>query len=204
MDQAVADCQSDDMQLGAGDALLIVDLQNDFLPGGRLAVPGGDQVVPLLGEWARRFAALALPVVATRDWHPPDHCSFAARGGIWPEHCVAGSEGAEFASGLVLPESTTVVAKATGRDEEAYSGFAGTGLANRLREAGVRRLFVGGLATDYCVLNTVVDALDAGFAVVVLAEAIRAVDVEPGDGERALARMSARGARIVGSAEARQ
>lgn len=181
----------------AGDALLIVDVQNDFLPGGALPVPHGDEVIPALNRWIARFRERSLPVVATRDWHPPDHCSFQPQGGPWPVHCVAGTEGAAFASGLRLPEGALIISKATDSDREAYSGFQGTDLAARLRTLGVRRLFVGGLATDYCVLATVRDALDEGFDVVVLREAVRAVDLHPGDGDRALEDMERLGARLL-------
>ncbi len=184
-----------------GDALIIVDVQRDFLPGGSLAVPGGDEVVSVLNEYLWCFVSKGLPVVATRDWHPADHCSFQERGGDWPPHCVAGTKGAEFAPELLLPPSATVIDKASFSDQEAYSGFAGTDLAQRLRQAGVTRLFVGGLATDYCVLNTVADALDEGFSVVVLVDAVRAVDVQPNDGARAMARMSALGARVASLGE---
>ncbi|HET6719984.1 MAG TPA: isochorismatase family protein [Rhodocyclaceae bacterium] len=183
-----------DSALRPGDALLIVDLQNDFLPGGSLAVADGDRVVAPIQGWVARFAAAGAPIFATRDWHPEDHCSFRAAGGPWPPHCVAGTNGAAFAPGLALPAGAVVVAKATRRDADAYSGFAGTDLDRRLREAGARRLFVGGLATDYCVLNTVLDALRLGYAVVVLTACVRAVEVAAGDGERALAAMRAAGA----------
>lgn len=178
----------------AGDALLVVDVQRDFLPGGALAVPGGDDVVAPLAAWARRFAAAGRPVFVTGDRHPGDHCSFVAQGGTWPPHCVAGSPGAEFAPGLDLPAGASVIAKATRRDADAYSGFAGTDLDAQLRALGVRRLFVGGLATDYCVVNTVLDALRLGYRVVLLLDCIRAVDVAAGDGERAIAAMLAAGA----------
>lgn len=178
----------------AGDAMLVVDVQCDFLPGGALAVPGGDAVVAPLAAWARRFAAAGRPVFATRDRHPGDHCSFVAQGGTWPPHCVAGSPGADFAPGLDLPAGASVIAKATQRDADAYSGFAGTDLDAQLRALGVRRLFVGGLATDYCVVNTVQDALRLGYRVVLLLDCIRAVDVAAGDGERAIAAMLAAGA----------
>lgn len=181
-----------------GDALLIVDVQNDFLPGGSLAVPDGDRVVPELKAWSARFAAAGLPVFATRDWHPPDHCSFVGRGGPWPPHCVAGSRGAEFAPGLALPATAQVVSKAVDAAADAYSGFAGTDLHERLQAFGVHRLFVGGLATDYCVLNTVRDACALGYRVLVLPAAIRAVDVKPGDGTRAIAAMRAAGAAMLG------
>jgi nicotinamidase/pyrazinamidase len=186
-----------DRRLQPGDALVIVDVQCDFLPGGSLAVPAGDAVVAPLNAWIARFAAAGLPVFATRDWHPPDHCSFRApggQGGTWPPHCVAGTPGARFAAGLALPTTARVVSKATRQEADAYSGFAGTDLHRQLQHLGVRRLFVGGLATDYCVLNTVQDALRLGYGVVLLADCIRAVDVQPGDGERAIAAMVAAGA----------
>lgn len=179
----------------AGDALLIVDVQRDFLPGGRLAVARGDEVVPVLNDYIARFRAGGLPVFASRDWHPADHRSFASHGGPWPAHCVAGEAGAEFAPGLELPPDAVVISKATDRAEEAYSAFQGTDLAERLARAGVGRVFVGGLATDYCVLNTVLDARRLGLEAIVLEDAVRAVDVQPGDGERALAAMAAAGAR---------
>ncbi|RMG30329.1 MAG: nicotinamidase [Gammaproteobacteria bacterium] len=180
-----------------GDALILVDVQNDFLPGGRLAVPDGDAVIPPLNAWIRRFRARGLPVFATRDWHPPDHCSFREQGGPWPPHCVAGTPGADFAPGLELPPEVVVISKATTPEKDAYSGFEGTDLAERLQERSVRRVFVGGLATDYCVLNTVLDALKAGFEAWVIKDAVRAVDVQPGDGERALERMRQAGAREI-------
>ena len=185
------------LRLQPGDALVIVDVQNDFLPGGRLAVPQGDAVVPPLNAWIRQFQQAGLPIVATRDWHPADHCSFQAQGGPWPPHCVADSAGAEFAPGLRLPEDVIIVSKATSPDKDAYSGFEGTDLAERLRNLGVKRLFVGGLATDYCVLNTVLDALKEGFETWVITDAIRAVNVQPDDGDKALERMRKAGARFV-------
>ncbi|HXF67554.1 MAG TPA: nicotinamidase [Burkholderiales bacterium] len=182
------------IELSAHDALLIVDVQNDFLPGGSLAVPGGDEVIAPLNRAIAAARRKGLPVIASRDWHPRDHCSFRTRGGPWPEHCVADSAGAQFAPGLELPPDAIIVSKATREDADAYSAFDGTGLAERLRALGVERLLVGGLATDYCVLNTVRDALKAGFGVLLLTDAIRAVNVEPGDGERAEAEMRAAGA----------
>jgi nicotinamidase/pyrazinamidase len=176
------------------DALLIVDVQNDFLPGGRLAVANGDQVVPVLKRAIALFARQSLPIVATRDWHPPNHCSFTAQGGPWPPHCIAHSEGAAFAAGLALPPDAIVVSKASTPDKDAYSGFEGTDLASRLRAGGSERLFIGGLATDYCVLNTVKDALALGFRVLLLEDAIRAVDVKPGDGQAAIEQMIGLGA----------
>lgn len=181
----------------SGDALLVVDVQNDFLPGGGLAVPDGDAVVPVLNRYLALFGQHKLPVYASRDWHPANHCSFRAQGGPWPPHCVAGSMGAAFAVGLALPHAAEVVSKASTPECDAYSAFGGTSLGTRLAGAGVKRLFVGGLATDYCVLNTVRDALALGYEVVLLTDAVRAVDVMPGDGEHALAEMHGLGAHFA-------
>ena len=176
------------------DAVLIVDVQADFLPGGNLGVQRGDEVVPVLNRYLAAVRRKGVPVFASRDWHPRDHCSFLARGGRWPEHCVAGSPGAEVAPGLALTRDAVIISKATVKDADAYSAFQGTDLAPRLRDLGVKRLLVGGLATDYCVLNTVLDARKAAFEVLLLADAIRAVNVKPGDGERAEREMEAAGA----------
>jgi nicotinamidase/pyrazinamidase len=178
----------------SGDALIIVDLQNDFLPGGSLAVPDGDAVIPVLNTWIRRFRAAGLPIFATRDWHPVDHCSFRDQGGPWPPHCVAGTKGAEFTPELVLPPDVLVHSKAMTPEKEAYSDFEDGGLGPKLREMGVRRVFIGGLATDYCVRATVLDARKEGFQVILLLDAIRAVEVQPGDGDRAIAEMCEAGA----------
>lgn len=180
-----------------GDALIIVDVQNDFLPGGSLAVPEGDRVVPVLNRYIKIFHSRGLPIYTTRDWHPADHCSFKAQGGIWPPHCVAGTEGAAFAPGLKLPDDAVIVSKATTIDKDAYSGFEGTDLAELMRARNIQCVFVGGLATEYCVLNTVRDALAAGFQVRVLREAIRAVNVKPGDGKRAEADMAKLGTQFI-------
>lgn len=182
-----------------GDALVIVDVQNDFLPGGSLAVPAGHEVIPPLNVVIANFAERALPIIATRDWHPINHCSFMSQGGIWPSHCIAGSKGAEFAPGLRIPNTTIVVSKATEPGADAYSGFESTALAIRLRSMEVKRLFIGGLATDYCVLETVSDALELGFGVVVLLDAIRPVNVHVGDGQAAVEQMVAKGAILVSS-----
>lgn len=180
-----------------GDALVIVDVQNDFLPGGSLAVPRGDEVVPVVNAAIAEFHAGRLPIFATRDLHPADHCSFEAQGGPWPVHCVVGTPGGDFAPGLTLTPDVAIISKASDPNEDAYSGFAGTDLDQRLRAAGVRRIFVGGLATEYCVLNTVQDALAAGYEVVLMLDAIRAVDVNPGDGGRAIIEMKRLGVHAV-------
>jgi nicotinamidase/pyrazinamidase len=190
-----------DCRLQPGDALLVADVQNDFLPGGALGIRGGDEIVAPLNRWMARFSQAGLPVFVTRDWHPSDHCSFHAQGGLWPPHCVAGTAGAEFAPALALPAATRLIAKATRPESEAYSAFMGTDLDTQLRDARVQRLFVGGLATDYCVLNTVRDALQLGYGVMLLRDAVRAVDVRPGDGTRAIDAMLAAGAVAVRGAD---
>lgn len=182
------------LTLQSGDALLIVDVQNDFLPGGSLAVPSGNEVVPVLRRYLTLFQTRGLPIFASRDWHPANHCSFREQGGPWPPHCIAGTPGAELASDLALPPSAILINKADSPDKDAYSAFEGTPLDDLLRVRGVRRLFVGGLATDYCVLNTVRDAVAHGYAVVLLTDAIRAVNVRPDDGAKAEAEMRRLGA----------
>lgn len=172
----------------------MVDPQQDFLPGGRLAVPHADEIIPALNRYIEAFHARGLPIYATRDWHPSDHCSFEQHGGPWPPHCVAGSGGAEFASGLKLPGQTHVISKATTPDKDAYSGFEGTDLDLQLRSRNVRRLFIGGLATDVCVRNTVRDALDRDYQVYLLLDASRAINARPGDGRRAEEEMALLGA----------
>lgn len=182
------------MRLRKGDALIAVDVQRDFLPDGSLAVPDGHEVVPVLNDYISLFRQEGLPVVATRDWHPRDHCSFDAQGGLWPPHCVQDSDGAAFADDLELPEDVIVISKGTSKDSDAYSGFDGTDLEAYLRQRGVERLFIGGLATDYCVLATVTDGLGAGFDVVLLRDAVRAVGVQSTDEAEALAAMRDAGA----------
>jgi nicotinamidase/pyrazinamidase len=188
-------------QPAAGDTLIIVDMQRDFLPGGALAIAGSEQIVGAVNHYASEFARASLPVFATRDWHPVNHCSFAELGGRWPEHCVAGTHGAEWAPGLELPPLTQVISKGRQAESEGYSAFDGTHLGMQLRALGVRRTFLCGLATDYCVRATALDALREGFEVVLLVDAIRAADVRPGDGLRALAQMKARGARTQSFAQ---
>jgi len=188
---------TESIELQYGDALIVVDVQNDFLPGGSLAVPDGDAVVPVLNRYLAEFSARELPVYATRDWHPANHCSFKARGGPWPPHCVAESPGAQFAARLRFPSGTLVISKATQPDKDAYSGFEGTDLGTRLRARKIKRLFIGGLATDYCVLNTVRDARSLGHEVYLLTDAIRAVNVNPDDGPKAEAGMQRLGAKPI-------
>ncbi len=184
-----------DGKLSPRDALIVVDVQYDFLPGGALAVPDGDAVIPVLNEWLAAAAAGGAPVVASRDWHPPHHISFRERGGPWPPHCVQGTRGAAFPPELALPEDAVIVSKGTDPDRDAYSAFQGEPeLAPLLRERGVHTLYVGGLALDYCVRATVLDGLQAGFAVHLIRAATRAVNVQPGDDRRALDEMRQAGA----------
>lgn len=174
--------------------MLVSDIQNDFLPGGALAVSRGDEIVPVLARYVAAFQARQLPIFVTRDWHPADHCSFREQGGIWPPHCVSGSKGAEFHPDFTFPSSAGIISKAADPGKEAYSAFEGTDLDERLRAAGARRLFVGGLATDYCVLNSVRDAIARGYAVCLLVDGIRAVNLKPDDGRNAEDEMIRRGA----------
>lgn len=180
-----------------GDALIVVDMQNDFLPGGALAVPKGDEVIPVLNRCIEEFEHSGLPIFATRDWHPVEHCSFRDQGGPWPVHCVAGTHGAQLAASLRLPPDARIISKATRREPDAYSGFEGTDLAAQLRRIHCKRVFIGGLATDYCVRATALDALAEGFEAIVLEDAVRAVDVRPRDGRQALEEIAERGGRVA-------
>lgn len=183
------------------DALLVVDVQYDFLEGGALAVPNSKAIVPVIASYVKMFAEKSLPVIASRDWHPPDHCSFAVNNGPWPVHCVAGTRGAELSSEIDYPENVHLVSKGTNPEHEAYSAFDGTGLKQYLLAHTINRLYICGLATDYCVLATVRDALKNGFEVVVLKDAVQAVNVQPGDGDQALDEMKEGGARFAEKGE---
>ena len=181
---------------GPGDALLVVDVQNDFLPGGALGIRGGDAIVAPINRLLAAWRARGRPVFLSRDWHPEGHCSFAAQGGPWPVHCVAGTRGAEFAAALKTAPDDVVISKATRVEKDAYSALDGTPLAGALRARGVARLFIAGLATDYCVRATGRDARAAGLDVVVLTDAVCAVDVQPGDGQRAVDELAAEGCEL--------
>jgi len=176
-------------------ALIVVDVQNDFCPGGALAVAQGDEVVAPLNKLIEEFLERGEPVFKSRDWHPEKTSHFAAYGGTWPVHCVQNTNGAEFHPELIDDMHIRLISKGLG-DEDSYSAFDGTDLALQLRHLGVEEVWVGGLATDYCVKNTVLDALKQGFRVKVLKDAMRAVEVKPGDGERAIAEMQNAGAEI--------
>jgi nicotinamidase/pyrazinamidase len=177
-------------------ALIVVDVQNDFCPGGALAVAHGDEVVEPLNEQIDEFLERGAPVYKSRDWHPATTKHFEAHGGTWPVHCVQNTKGAEFHPALRDDPRITVVSKGLG-DTDCYSAFDETDLVSQLREQGVEEVVVGGLATDYCVKNTVLDALKHGFKVKLLENATRAVDLQPGDGDRAIEEMRAAGAEIV-------
>jgi nicotinamidase/pyrazinamidase len=176
----------------SGDALLVIDVQNDFCPGGALPIEEGDRVVPVLNRWLRAARERGIPVYASRDWHPRGHPSFAEAGGQWPAHCVQDTEGAAFHADLELPADVVLVAKGVRFDLDQYSAFNETGLEERLRGDGVRRLWVGGLALDVCVRATVLDALRAGLEVRVLVDATRPVAAE--EGRSALDEMESAGA----------
>lgn len=177
------------------DALIIVDVQRDFCPGGTLPVPNGDAVVPVLNEYIKIFRKAGASIYATRDWHPPNHASFKEKGGIWPTHCVQDTEGAKFHPELELPKVAVVVSKATDPEKDAYSGFESTNLKEELEGKRIKRVFIGGLATDYCVKSTILDAVKQGFETVLLQDAIRGVNLKPHDDERAIKGMVAAGAK---------
>lgn len=181
--------------------LLVVDVQNDFCPGGALAVPEGDRVVPVLNEYMARFAAAGLPVYASRDWHPPRTRHFKEFGGAWPPHCIQNTPGAEFHPELRLPANAVIITKGSDPEEDAYSAFQaktpdGQPFLERLRADGVTHLYIGGLATDYCVRASALDARRHGLAVTLLVDAIRGVDVNPGDSERAIEEMREAGVEL--------
>lgn len=187
------------MQASPSDALIVVDVQRDFCEGGALAVRGANEIVPVINRILPRFEM----VVLTRDWHPRDHVSFSDapefRDKSWPVHCVADTEGAQFHDELEIPQSALVVNKGTHAHAEAYSGFEGTSLAQELEKRGVNRVFVCGLATDYCVKNTALDAIKAGFDTVLVRDACRGVDNPPGSEEAAVQEMRQAGVQITAS-----
>lgn len=185
-----------------GAALLLVDVQNDFCPGGALAVPGGDRVIPVLNRIIERFEARGRPIYASRDWHPPDTKHFREFGGPWPPHCIAGTPGANLHPELRVPSGTILISTGQDREDDGYSAFEGITedgrrLVDDLRRRAVSELYVGGLATDYCVRASVLDARRAGFPVTVLIDGIAGID--PEDARRALEEMEAAGASLISS-----
>ncbi len=187
----------EEFNITSKDALIIVDVQKDFLPGGSLPVPSGDEVIPVLNDYISLFKTAKAKVFATRDWHPANHVSFKEFGGIWPPHCIQGTEGANFHPDLKLPENVTVISKAMDPKQIRNSGFDGTTLADELKRGEVTRIFVGGLATDYCVKDTVLDGLCSGFVVVLLSDASRGINVKADDSEKAVSAMRIGGAKIA-------
>ncbi len=181
------------MDLERSDALIVVDVQNDFLPGGALGVPAGDRVI----EPINRIMPLFNYVVGTRDWHPKEHPHFIDYGGPWPYHCLQETQGAEFAPGLDANEFDEVLSKGTNPSSHGYDAFEANDLAARLRERGTRRVFVCGLATDYCVRATALAAADAGFETIILEDAVAAVNANPDDERAALSEMAARGVQFA-------
>jgi nicotinamidase/pyrazinamidase len=190
------------INLQPGDVLIVTDMQNCFLPGGSLPVTEGDSIIGPLNHALDVFAKAGLPVIFTRDWHPPDHCSFRVRGGPWPGHCVQGTEDAAFSRKLHIPAQPVVISKAVDPDKEQYSAYygrdeAGATMADILRAMKPERIFIGGVATEYCVLNTVLDMLKDGYKVYVFEDGVKPVEVNPGDGQAALEKMDKRGARLI-------
>jgi len=181
--------------LKSDDALLIVDVQKDFCPGGALPVEGGDMIVTVINRWIAAAVARSVPIYATRDWHPMGHLSFKEGGGPWPPHCIQDSDGAKFHPALALPNSAIIVTKGVRFDQDQNSAFDQTGLAVQLHKDGIRRLWVAGLAEDVCVLATVLDGRREGFDVLLIANATRPITSE--SGEQARQQMQAAGARIV-------
>jgi nicotinamidase/pyrazinamidase len=185
-------------------ALLLIDIQNDFCPGGSLAVPEGDSIIPPLNRVIASLHAQGVPILASRDWHPIRTTHFQAWGGVWPPHCVQNTPGAAFRAGLALPPDAVVFSKGMAENADSYSAFeatdaAGEALTPWLKAHGIQHLVVAGLATDYCVKSSVLDARREGFSVQVLQDAVRGVELHPGDTEKALAAMSAAGAQLIDS-----
>ena len=183
------------VSLQLGDALLIVDVQKDFCPGGALPVEGGDKIVPFINRWIATAVAKGVPVYASRDWHPMGHLSFKEGGGSWPPHCIQDSDGAKFNPDLTLPNSTIIVTKGVRFDQDQNSAFDQTGLAVQLRRDGIRRLWVAGLAEDVCVLATVLDACREGLEVVLIEKGTRPITSE--GGEKARRQMQEAGVHIA-------
>jgi nicotinamidase/pyrazinamidase len=183
--------------LRGSDCLLIVDVQKDFCPGGALGVEDGDAVAPALDRWIDAAEEAGAMIAASRDWHPRHHVSFEERGGPWPPHCVQDTPGAELHPRLRLPDDAEIVSKGTNQNRDAYSAFDGTNLAEKLRDAGVERVVIGGLTLDYCVKQTALDAREDGFETLLIAGATRPVEARPGDGRRAIEEMKEAGVEVL-------
>ncbi len=189
------------LEITKRDALVVVDMQKDFMPGGTLPVPGADAIVPTINQTIERFEKLSLPVFFTRDWHPKTHISFKENGGVWPAHCVQHTKGAQFCDGLHIPaDNKFIISKGVSEDFDAYSGFQGTLLENLLHERGVTRLFICGIATDYCVKHTLLGAENLGFRTLLIEDAVKGVDLHLGDSDAAMHEMMQKGA-ILGTFE---
>ncbi len=185
-------------------ALIVVDLQIDFCPGGALGISEGDSIIPVINDLIDIFHANSLPVIFSRDFHPVDHMSFTDEGGIWPKHCVKGTEGSDFHPLLKIPSDSRIVNKATEKDREAYSAFDGTELLQILRNQKVTCIIICGLATDYCVKSTALDGVEEGFRVIVVKDAVRGVEVTEGDIYMAFEKMMNAGVTVSSSAEVKR
>ena len=184
-----------ELKIGRKDALIIVDMQNDFMPQGALPVPEGDIIMPTINRYQEVFQSNGALIVLTRDWHPPNHISFKSRGGPWPPHCVQGTEGAKFHPDLKVPNEAIIISKATDPDKEAYSGFDGTELNSILTSKGIRRVFICGVATEYCVKETALDALKLRYSVFILRDAIKGISKD--ESKKALELLLDEGAVII-------
>lgn len=188
----------------AGDALLIIDVQNDFLPAGALGIDHADQIIAPLNQAIEAFEKNHQLIIFSRDWHPENHSSFSEYAGPWPRHCVKNTHGAAFSKSIDWPSQALVVSKARKSEQDAYSAFQGTYLAEQLQQYQIKRLLIGGLATDYCVLYTTLDAVKAGFQCYLLEDAVSAVNVNETDGAQAIEKMATAGVTLINSAQLKE
>ncbi|PIQ89583.1 MAG: nicotinamidase [Candidatus Omnitrophica bacterium CG11_big_fil_rev_8_21_14_0_20_42_13] len=187
-------------------ALLIADVQNDFCPGGKLGISDGDKIIPAINKYIKEFSKNKLPIFISRDWHPKKTKHFKKFGGVWPAHCVQNTKGAEFHAKLKFPKEAIIISKGMDPEKDSYSAFDavdsnGCEFDNLLRIFGIKNLFVGGLATDYCVKNSAIDALKKGFKVLLLVDAVKGVNLKPNDSDEAIDEMVRRGARKISFAD---
>ena len=182
-------------------ALIIVDVQNDFCDNGSLPVPNAEQIIPGINKIIEYFHSSFLPVYATRDWLPIDHCSFKSNGGLWPMHCVQQTKGSQIHPELLIDNRVTIIDKGADKDKEAYSGFDGTDFSQELRKKNISKVIITGLATDYCINWTTIGALNNGFSATVISDLIRGIDLKPGDCKNAINEMSKSGAKFINSFE---